>query len=229
MISICITTYNRDSMTVDSFSQVHDDPRISEVVIVDDHSNVEIFNLLAQKLEPYSKARLFRNAVNLDCYRNKREAVSKASNEWVILLDSDNVIDKSYLDHLPKFPEKNFVYQPEYAKPHFNFKNFSGMTITKHNVGHNMADSSFQTMLNAMNYFVNRDEYLHVWDESIDPVTSDSLYQNYNWLKFGNCIYVCPELQYGHTIHNGSHYRLNVNRTPRGFHEDIINKLKLMK
>jgi hypothetical protein len=84
-------------------------------------------------------------------------------------------------------------------------------------------------MLNAMNYFVHRDEYLRVWDGSIDPVTSDSLFQNYNWLKAGNEISVLPELEYEHRVHSGSHYQNNVRRTPRGFHESIIQKLKELR
>ena len=80
-----------------------------------------------------------------------------------------------------------------------------------------------------MNYFVNRDEYLRVWDGSIDPVTSDSLYQNYNWLNGGNSIYVVPNLTYEHRVHSGSHYQNNVRRTPQGFHDSIIEKLKNMK
>ena len=46
MVTLAITTYNRIDMTVKSFAQVLDDPRITEIVIVDDHSTDQIFAVL---------------------------------------------------------------------------------------------------------------------------------------------------------------------------------------
>lgn len=178
----------------------------------------------------------------MDCHRNKREAVSKASNEWVILLDSDNVIDVNYLDKIynlkdtfestPWLPFQ--ILQPSFAKPSFNFSEYQGMMITKENISKHIEYATFGTMLNAMNFFINRDEYLKVWDGSVDPVTSDSIYFNYKWLEAGNSIYVVPGLEYEHRVHGhgkeeGSHYVKNVRRTKPGFHQSIINKLKAMK
>lgn len=226
MISLCITTHNRDSLTVQSFSYVQNDNRISEIVIVDDCSDERIYNNLAKMVKGIPKVKLYRNEKNLDCYRNKREAVSKSSNEWVIILDSDNVIKREYLDSIPENLSLKTVYQPSFARPHFNFTEYSGKVISRHNVARYMHDDRFKTMLNAMNYLVNRDEYLKVWDGSIDPVTSDSIFQNYNWLNKGNSIYVVPGMEYEHLVHNGSHYQNNVRRTPSGFHQSIEIKLK---
>jgi len=234
MISICIPTYNRFELLLQSFEKVLHDERIGEIVIVDDHSND--FEILTQ-LSLYTlyskpdKVKIFLNEKNLDCYRNKREAVSKASNEWIILLDSDNVIDRSYLDaimeHLPH--DKRCILQPSFARPHFNFSKYNGMMITKSNAGNYIHDRWFETMLNACNFFVNRDEYLRIWDGSIDPVTSDSIYFNYRWLEAGNSIYVVPGMEYEHRVHDGSHYQHNVRRTPKGLHESILKKLRAMK
>jgi hypothetical protein len=89
-------------------------------------------------------------------------------------------------------------------------------------------------MLNAANYFVNRHEYLKLFNPDIDPVTSDSIYMTSRWLEFGNSIYVVPDLSYQHRVNNheeeeGSHYGRNIRRTPQGLHESIIKKLKQMK
>ena len=84
-------------------------------------------------------------------------------------------------------------------------------------------------MLNAMNFFINRDEYLKVWDGSINPVTSDSIYFNYCWLNAGNKIYVTPNMQYEHTVHDGSHYQLNNKKTPQGFQQSVLDKLNALK
>jgi len=109
--------------------------------------------------------------------------------------------------------------------PHFDFTKYQGIVFSKDNVSKYIDDVTFQTMLNAMNYFVNRDEYLRVWDGSIDPVTSDSIFHNYNWLKAGNSIFVLPGLTYEHRVHEQSHYKNNVRRTPKGLNKNIIEKI----
>jgi glycosyltransferase involved in cell wall biosynthesis len=234
MITLCLTNYNRTDLLFESFKQVINDDRISEIVIVDDHSIMECFNIVSEYCGYIPKVRLYRNERNLDCYRNKREAVSKASNDWVIIFDSDNIMTKEYVDALIQcgcergWNEKQ-VLNPSFSKPHFDFRQHQGQTVTKENILDYIESGCFQTMLNAMNYFVHRDEYLRVWDGSIDPVTSDSLYQNYNWLKAGNSIYVVPGLEYEHRVHSGSHYQNNVRRTPQGLHDSIIQKLKELK
>jgi glycosyltransferase involved in cell wall biosynthesis len=235
MISLCITTYNRTDLLYESFRQVLNDDRISEIVIVDDHSEESIWQTIFWQYNGVPKVKLYRNEKNLDCYRNKREAVSKASNEWVIVWDSDNVMTKEYIDKIYEQKEgpytwsEDTIYNPSFAKPHFDFRRFQLETYDMGTVQFYIQYPEFQTMLNAMNYFVNRDEYLRVWDGSVDPVTSDSIYQNYNWLKAGNSIYVVPGLEYEHRVHSGSHYQNNVRRTPRGFHEEIVNKLKELR
>jgi glycosyltransferase involved in cell wall biosynthesis len=232
--SICIPTYNRTDLLYQSFAQVLNDDRIDEVVIVDDCSSSDVWNAICihfGTVVKSPKVKLFRNETNLDCYRNKREAISKASNEWCILLDSDNVIDTSYLDAIDNngyhLVDWN-IFQPSFAKPHFDFREFEGMWISSENVFSMMDNPKFQTMLNAMNFCIRKEDYLAVWDGSIDPVTSDSIYFNYKWLEMGGFIYVVPGMHYEHRVHNGSHYQNNVKRTPKGFHESIVEKIKAL-
>lgn len=227
MISLCITTYERTDLLFESFNQVINDDRISEIVIVDDCSSLEVYNTIAWYVKDILKVKLYRNEQNLDCYRNKKRSVELATNDWVIVWDSDNIFTTAYVDTLfQKEWEIDTLWQPSFAKPHFNFSVYNGCYISKSNVSKYMGDETFKTMLNAMNYFVNRNEYLRVWDGAVDPVTSDSLYQNYRWLDAGNSIYVVPGLEYEHRVHDGSHYKNNVRRTPRGFHDSLIEKMK---
>jgi len=237
MLSVCIPTYNRTTLLYESFAQVLNDPRVSEIVIVDDNSDWDLYDDIAYTIREnkWDKVKLFRNQKNLDCYRNKREAVSKATNEWVVLLDSDNVITPAYLNalfnvpHPDKFRLGTVLYQPSFAMPHFDFRRFESLLIDKGCVGKYMPVTNFETMLNAMNFVVNRDKFLRIWDGSVDPVTSDSIYFNYKWLEAGNSIYVVPGMHYEHRVHDGSHYKNNNRRTPKGFHEDIVQRLKNMR
>src|ERR1044071_5800065 len=100
-ISLCITNYNRVKMLFESFHQVALDSRIGEIVIVDDKSMPDYFRQVYTfaKTAPYqAKVVLCRNTDNLGCYRNKREVISQASNDFVIIFDSDNILSTEYID-----------------------------------------------------------------------------------------------------------------------------------
>jgi glycosyltransferase involved in cell wall biosynthesis len=226
-ISLVITTYNRDTLTINSYSNVIEDDRISEVVIVDDKSNSHYVDKLRRHAN-HPKIKLFLNQNNLGCYRNKRYAISLASNEYVIILDSDNTIDKSYIDviYSQEWDVKKII-APDFAMPHFDYREFSGKVIDKDTVKQYIPRGSrtrFDCLINTMNYFVNRDEYLRVWDGNIEPWTADTIYQNYQWLKAGNYIYVAVGMQYNHLVHDGSHYKNNVHHTGN-LYKEIENKL----
>ncbi len=229
-ISLCLTTFNRTELLFESFADVIDDERISEIVIVDDFSDPDCYIKIENKFQDNKKVKIFRNSQNIDCYRNKKEAISAATNEWVIILDSDNILKKQYIDRVEQLwisgLNPKTIYQPSFAEPHFDFRKYESFLIDKSNIGKYMVDATFSTMLNAMNYFVNREKYIEVWDGSIDPVTSDSIYQNLNWFKAGFNMYVVPGLSYTHRVHDGSHYQHNVRRTPKGFHQQVENELK---
>ncbi len=225
-ISLCLTNYNRFELLMESFKYVLDDERISEIVISDDCSDLKIYNQVAEAVKDMPKVRLFRNINNKDCYQNKMVAVSLATNEWVLLGDSDNIFMQDYLNEIYKYEwHPQTLFAPSQANPEFDYSAYSGVTVTKENVSHFMDMPMFPTLLNTMNYFVNKHEYLRVWDGSIDPVTSDSIFQNYNWLKHGNKIFVVPNLHYFHLVHPQSHYQNNHKRTGN-LHAQIEQQLK---
>ena len=229
-MTVAFTTFNRTDLLYQAVEPFLADDRINEVVISDDRSSENIFAEIKAKYLLTAKVKIYRNEETLDCYRNKRQAVKHATSEWVALLDSDNTFSKEFIDAIFSQQKWNhsWAYAPEFARPHFDFRLLSGTAISRNNIRSILPNGNCGTMLNAMNYFVNRDEYLRVWDKSIDPVTSDSLYHNYNWLKAGNTIYVTPGLQYEHRVHEGSHYKQNVRRTPEGLHEELLDKLRVL-
>ena len=214
-LSLCITTYKRFQLTVDSVSGVIDDQRIGDVVIVDDCSSDGSYEKLVEHFKDSPKVAIYRNAVNLDCYLNKRAAISFAKSEYIIIFDSDNKFSAdNYL--APIFAEKwatDTILAPSFAKPNFDYRVFSGLTITKENVASHMGHHMFSIMLNTSNYFVNRDEYLKCFDDKTNPITAEAIYTNYIWLKAGNKIKVLPGMEYEHLVHGGSHWQNNVHRT----------------
>jgi glycosyltransferase involved in cell wall biosynthesis len=172
-------------------------------------SNFQSLNDLIQKLDT-NKISLFRNEKNLGAFLNKMECVKKASNDWVVLLDSDNTIDNSYIDALPTDKVDNCFYLPVFAKTPsnaFDFTRHSGRTF--YNDGfielinaprHRGSDREFT---NTGNYFFNKNTYLEAIDRESDlqnPHASDCTYML--WLCFKNLenfsIYVVPNLTYIH-------------------------------
>jgi len=229
-ISICIPTWDRVSMTIESFKNVLYDDRVQEIVLCDDCSSDDVFQQLKILTSEYPKVKLFRNEVNIDCYKNKRQAIGFATSEWCIVFDSDNIISVDYLDKIFAVPEWNqkTVYCPVFAEPHFDYRAFSGLTIYKHNINQYINEPMFMTALNTMNFFINRQAYIDVWDGKVDPVTSDSIYFNYCWLVSGRNIKFVDGLTYFHRVHSGSHYQQN-NRRTGNFSAEVEQKIKQLK
>ena len=230
-IGIAIPTYNRPDVTIEAFRNVVYDDRVSEITIVDDCSPEDFIWNLQSNAKNFNKVSVYVNPFNIDCFRNKKTSIFNSVSDWVILFDSDNILSPLYIDRLFAIEkwEPNTIYTPFFAEPHFDFRAYSGLTITKENVAEYIDKPMFETMLNACNYFVNRNEYLRVWDGSVDPVTSDSVYVCLRWLEAGNKIQVVDGLQYYHRVWTESHYQKNVNRTPVGFHQEVLNKLRQLK
>jgi glycosyltransferase involved in cell wall biosynthesis len=208
-LSLCITTYNRFDLLKESYAQVIDDPRISEIIIVDDCSTEpgikEKVNSLAG-----GKVKVFHQVQNRGMSRNKADAISYASNEWVIIFDSDNVIGKDYLDAFEKEYEKqepggwSVIYCPDFAKPDFNYCAYSNLLIHKSNVKQWIIQDGFNCLLNTCNYIVNRDFYLKTYQFNKDHIASDTIWHNYNHLKNGGLFCVVPNMHYYHRVHKGS-------------------------
>jgi glycosyltransferase involved in cell wall biosynthesis len=228
-LSISIPVFNRFESTIDAFMDVYFDQRVEAVVIVDDASTDGSFEKLRNMTETLPKVKLYRQAINRDCYGNKRDAVAYSPTNYCIVLDSDNRIDKSYLDAIYKQEwRKDTSIMPSFAAPTFDYRAYEGMMIDKGNVAAMMGLPMFDTMLNCMNFFINRDEYLRTWDGTVNPHTADSLYFNYLWFNRGNKMYVSPNMTYQHLIHSGSHY-VNNNHLTGNFYAETEQKLKKLK
>jgi len=225
-LSFCCPTFERFDFTVRCVDNIIDDDRIGEIIISDDASHHGSFESLEEYYANKEKVRIYRNDYNLDCQKNKYMAILHANFNYCLLIDSDNVIDENYLDKIYNEDwQPDTILTPSFAYPNFCFNSFSGKTFSKENVAQYLNEPLFTTMLNANNFFVNRQNYLNWNDLGINAVTSDSIWFCYNWFKNGGKIKVVNDLVYEHTIHTGSHYQTNVHRTPQGLHEQIIRQL----
>ncbi len=208
MISIAITTYNRTDLVIDSFSKVYNHPLVDEIVIVDDASESKYADPLERMLFKHparEKMKLFRNLWNLGMSRNKAEAISKCKNDWVVILDSDNILYPEYLDAIAKENlNPLIIYCPEKAEPDHDFTTLPNRVIDKQNAKDFLRQVEFRVFLNTSNYLVNRDEYLRVYKYNPDIQEADTIWMNTNWLKAGNAFYIVPGMRYHHRKHDGS-------------------------
>lgn len=234
-LSLCITTYNRFDLLKESYAQVIDDPRISEIIIVDDCSTEpgikEKVNSLAG-----GKVKVFHQVENRGMSRNKADAIGYASNPWAIIFDSDNIIGKDYLDAFYNFLDQweepyashsirnNFIFCPDFAKPKFDYRDFKwgngGIGIRSGIYGaresaFEIKNDSFNCLLNTCNYIVNRDFYLKTYQYNPKHIASDTVWHNYNHLKAGGLLVVVPDMQYEHRTHKGSGFLQGVDHNMR--------------
>lgn len=216
----------RTEMTMASFEQVLYDDRISEIIIVDDASDMGVYEQLELSVAGMDKVSIYRNETNLGCYCNKQQAILRSNNDYVIILDSDNIITPDYIDRIfERAWSPNTILSPYWGKPSLDYSQYSGMLITKENINLYLGKGNLEMLLNTFNFFINRNEYLKVFDKTVEPVTSDSIYICYRWLKNGGKIMVVPGMWYIHSIHNGSHYQNNSHRAPE-FYQYVLEELK---
>lgn len=233
-LSLCITTFNRFELLKESYAQVIDDPRISEIIIVDDCSAEpgikERVNSLAG-----GKVKVFHQVENRGMSRNKADAISYASNEWCVIFDSDNIIGKDYLDAFWEFgsailelskiaDREKFIFCPDFAKPNFDYRDFkigndgigirSGIYAARESA-FEIKNDSFNCLLNTCNYIVNRDFYLKTYQYNPEHIASDTIWHNYNHLKAGGLLVVVPGMQYEHRTHKGSGFLQGVDHNMR--------------
>jgi len=209
MLSLCITHYNRFELFLESIASVMNDDRINEIIVSDDCSDIEVYNMLEDYCKTIPKIKLFRNEMNLGMSLNKRMAVERATNEWVILFDSDNILKPDYIDAFYAqniYP--NIIYAPECALPKFYFNRYSKWLVSKNSIKYFL--NSFpmaEVFMNACNYVVNRQRYLDVYERNDEMKGTDTIWFNYLWLKKGGMFLVTPGMTYFHRDHPGSGFR----------------------
>jgi glycosyltransferase involved in cell wall biosynthesis len=199
MFSLCITTYNRFGDAFSIFKNNYSNDLIAEVVISDecsgDYKGFESY-------QHFKKLSLRTNPENLGALRNKIEAVKAAKNPWVMLIDSDNMIDEDYITACYFTDMKpDTIYAPVKGLPNLDYSEFSGRVFTKEDLPMLHRGGTFESLLNTCNYFFNRNEFLDLASQ-IDLQTNwksyESLYFAVMWLKSGRKIEVVPSLEYKH-------------------------------
>ncbi|HTN21387.1 MAG TPA: glycosyltransferase family 2 protein [Pelobium sp.] len=111
LFSFVIPTYNRSSKVIRAIDSIINQPgwaNSSEIIVVNDGSTDDT----EDKLQPYLDKKqicLIRHVTNQGVATAKNTGILNAKNKYVVLLDSDDLLAKSGLNHL-----KNLILQNDY-------------------------------------------------------------------------------------------------------------------
>lgn len=179
------------------------------------------------------KVRTERNEVNCLGFRNKVISISKAKNDWVYLLDSDNYFTEQTLPCLYDFVDwdPTVCYIPNMAtmeRTHdgngdlgpswddWNYRRFGYSRIDLDKMKQFINESlrrkpnfGLDGMLNNGNFLVHKKTYLAAVsdafnDPSFKPLAACSIAQIYLFYRAGLSLQIVPGLTYYHRLHKGS-------------------------
>jgi len=198
---------------------------IQEIIISDENGD-DVKKIISQYPDN-SKLKLFINDTRLGPFLNKLNACSKASNEWIVLMDSDNFADEKYFiiakEYLGKniTTEKNIILAPNKANPNFNYSHLSGFIYKKGDFKENYQKEKSiitkenipsDTLMNTGNYVINKylidNIDLNNERENIKKSSAcDVIY--FNTILFEQLdlnMHIVENLEYDHVVHDGSIY-----------------------
>lgn len=219
--TLAITTHNRYELLLESFAEVINDDRISEVVIVDDCSEKKYWDSIKDLDKFNPKIRVIRQAENRGMSQNKADAIAYAKNEWVIIFDSDNIIKPDYLDAIPPVLDNYRIYLPDFAWPNFDYRKFANMVIDFKTAPRFVKDDLGNCCMNTCNYLVNRNEYELIYKFNPNILAADTIWFALQWLKSGRDFQVVPGMTYFHRVHEDSGFLKDVHKNM-----DHANKIR---
>lgn len=223
-ITLAIPFYNTSQYFTDCIKYALDDDFVSEIVVNDDCSSENHFENLINIIQSLrsEKIKLYRNSINLGAFRNKYLTVSKCSNSWIYLLDSDNhPFEESYqIIKSISDADSMIVYSPQ----HLYCKN-DGVekyeVISDYDFPHDLIGVEeskdlifkrtkwFDWFFNSGNYILNRDIYIDALKEPYENkdtalLDADTAASFYFLLKYGVQFKVIKNLAHHHRLRKDS-------------------------
>lgn len=212
-ISVAISHYNRGRSAYRPLCNLLDNEFIREVVFFDDGSQPEELAGLGEfvaSLGVGDKIRIEGRRDNRGAQTTKLDAIAACRCEWVLVLDSDNTVFRSYLHALRRIPARcsETIYGSPFAFPYFSFRPFAGRKLDFEACAELTRDGVLRRVLiiNDGNYLVHRDTYLR----RIGPLralrsdVADVMLANYLWLSEGGFLQVLESGSYHHRIDGSS-------------------------
>jgi hypothetical protein len=227
-ITLAIPFYNTSKYFLDCIKYSLDNDFVSEIVVNDDCSTKyewDSLNNIVNNLNT-SKIKLFQNFVNVGPFRNKYLTISKCSNSWIYLLDSDNHPFENSYKLIENISNVNplIVYSPQhlYCK-NDHVENYE--IISDYNFQHDIIGIEeskdmilkqtkwFDWFFNSGNYIVNKYTYLEALrdpyeDEFTILLHADTAASFYFLMKHGVKFKVIETLSHHHRLRKDSTWNI---------------------
>lgn len=216
--SLCIPTMDR----YDKFLSIYlpkyiNNPFIDEIIISDENGNDT--KKIKDKIQNLDKFKFNINNKTLGAFYNKIKCCQLAKNDWIALIDSDNFADIDYFVIANNFLNNNdikpnTILAPTFAKPKFDFSQFSGTCFKKGNFKNipNCKEMA-NVLINTGNYILNKYLIDNLILKDEDKILTDKvkccdvcLLNTLFFEKLDLEMYIVKNLSYEHNVHNGSNY-----------------------
>lgn len=217
--SLVLTTYNRANIVFENLKKYCEYDNIDEIIVVDDCSG-DYEKLITHDWP--NKVHIHKNETNLKAYKNKIKALSLIKNTWGLLIDSDNFIEKIYIDtllneNIENFLNEDTVYYPTAAKPFFIYKHLDNQIFDK--INWNEFSSKEGIFFNTCNFCISK-KAIDVLNKNLetdntDPFAVDCKYFSYLLIKNNFKIKALKNLEYDHPKSPDSFYIENTTNSTR--------------
>jgi hypothetical protein len=225
-ISLAIPTYNSSQYFWDCIKPAIHNDFIGEIVIHDDYSSQSeyanileiVYNLNTNKIKVY------RSEKNQKAYINKYLSISKCTNDWVYLFDSDNWFDESIIDVISKldYNKTNICYLIDQLNVTdgniivFDYEDkVLNLRIIKEYIEKKIHHIDW--VLNTGNFICNKNAYLNSQKPAVDsflsndgkfnnPKGCDVLLFSYYWLMSNNSFEIVDGFYHNHRIRPGNYF-----------------------
>lgn len=103
LVSVLMTSFNREKFIAESIESVLDQTYSNfELIIVDDCSKDSTLDIAYNYAKRDKRIRVYQNEFNLGDYKNRNIAATYAMGEYIMYVDSDDLIKKDSIDYVVK-------------------------------------------------------------------------------------------------------------------------------
>ena len=213
-LAIAVATMRRWSFLKDSLPMYLGRPEVVEVVVCDE-TGEDYEAIQKSAFANHPKLRLFKNERRLGIYENKLKATSLATAPWIAVLDSDNLFDDAWFNHLHtvSFDTNTIIASADFKNLNINTghvsypcKSFSGLAITKATWNATFQKPGWNFLLNDGNWIIPKGAVaaLPTDQKSSNWEAADAIYMLRCFVSAGYSVYYVPGLEYTHIVHPGS-------------------------
>tara|TARA_B100001113_G_C21123198_1_gene628392 strand:- start:4800 stop:5678 length:879 start_codon:yes stop_codon:yes gene_type:complete len=206
-ISVGIPTYNSSKYLNECIESIITKKNVDQIIISDDGSAedevVKIENIInSQSNKSHKNIDFIRNRNNLGAFQNKLNLIEKSKNDFIYILDSDNIagnnLDSIIAKILTSSNSKNYLYQPnkmyqfskysKIAKLMSKFKSKYLVQFLNEDTTLNIKDIKNSLILNSGSY--NLEDFVDNTDDLKANINSDFLIDKWIFwvLNCGNFI-----------------------------------------